>query len=58
MSLEQLGDKLNITRQSAQNLEKREAEDSITLKSLEEAANAIDMQLVYGLAPKMVVLKN
>ena len=58
MSLEQLGDKLNITRQRAQNLEKREAEDSITLKSLEEAANAIDMQLVYGLAPKMVVLKN
>ena len=52
MSLEQLGGKLNITRQSAQNLEKREAKGSITLKSLEEAANAIDMQLVYGLVAK------
>ena len=52
MSLEQLGGKLNITRQSAQNLEKREAKGSITLKSLEEAANEIDMQLVYGLVAK------
>ncbi|WP_018344078.1 mobile mystery protein A [Cytophaga aurantiaca] len=52
MSLEQIGNKLNITRQSAQNLEKREAAGAITLKSLEEAANALDMKLVYALVPK------
>jgi predicted DNA-binding mobile mystery protein A len=52
MSLEQLGGKLGITRQSAQNLEKREAEGSITLRALEQAGNAIDMKLVYGFVPR------
>lgn len=51
MSLEQLGDKLEVTRQSAQNLEKREADGTITIKALEEAANALDMKLVYGFIP-------
>ena len=48
MSLEQLGGKLGITRQSAQNLEKRESEGSITIKALEEAAFAMKMKFVYG----------
>lgn len=48
MSLEQLGSKLGITRQSAQNLEKREGNGSITIRALEEAAKAIDMKLIYG----------
>ena len=52
MTLEQLGNKLGITRQSAQNLEKREAEESITIKALEEAAKALDMKLIYALVPK------
>ena len=52
MSLRQLGDKLSISRQSAQELEMREKEDSITLKSLREAANAMDMELVYGFVPR------
>lgn len=51
MSLEQLGSKLGITRQSAQNLEKRESEGSITIKALEEAASALKMKLVYGFVP-------
>ncbi|WP_452220112.1 mobile mystery protein A [Lacinutrix salivirga] len=51
MSLEQLGDKLGITRQSAQSLEKREAKGSITIKALEEAGKAMDMKLVYGFVP-------
>jgi predicted DNA-binding mobile mystery protein A len=51
MSLEQLGDKLGITKQSAQNLEKREREGSITIKALNEAGKAIDMRLVYGFVP-------
>jgi predicted DNA-binding mobile mystery protein A len=52
ISLEQLGNKLSITKQSTQALEERESEGSITIKSLREAANALDMQLVYGLVPK------
>lgn len=51
MSLEQLGNKLGITRQSTRNLEIREAEGSITLKALQEAAKAMDMKLVYGFVP-------
>lgn len=51
MSLEQLGDKLGITRQSAQSLEKREAKGSITIKTLEEAGRVMDMKLVYGFIP-------
>lgn len=52
MSLEQLGNKLSLTKQSARDIEKREMEDSITLKALKEAAEALDMQLVYGLVPR------
>lgn len=52
MSLQQLAHKLSITKQSVQEIELREKEGNITLKSLREAANALDMQLVYGLVPK------
>jgi predicted DNA-binding mobile mystery protein A len=33
-------------------LEKREANGSITIKSLREVASALDMNLVYGFVPK------
>ncbi len=52
MSLQQLADKLSITKQSVQEIELREKEGTITLKSLRETANALDMQLVYGFVPK------
>ncbi len=52
MSLQQLADKLSITKQSVQEIELREKEGTITLKSLRETANALDMELVYGLVPK------
>lgn len=52
MSLQQLADKLSITKQSVQEIELREKEGTITLKSLRKTANALDMQLVYGLVPK------
>ncbi len=52
MSLEQLGTKLGITKQSVRSLEQRESKGSITLRSLEEAAEALDMTLVYGFLPK------
>ncbi len=52
MSLQQLAGKLKITKQSLRELEMREKEGSITLKSLRDAANALEMELVYGLVPK------
>ena len=52
MSLQQLGDKLGITPQSVRGIERREANGSITLNSLKEVAEAMDMKLVYGFIPK------
>lgn len=52
MSMQQLGNRLSITRQSAQEIEQREQDGSITLKSLRDAAHAMDMELVYGFVPK------
>ena len=51
MSLQQLSNKLSITKQSMQEIEQREKEGSITIKSLREAAKALDMELIYGLVP-------
>ncbi len=51
MSLQQLGKKLSITRQSVQEMEQREQDGTITLKSLKEVAKAMDMQLVYAFVP-------
>ena len=51
MSMQQLGKKLSITKQSVQEIEEREKDGSITIKSLREIANALDMQLVYGFVP-------
>ncbi|MCX6276332.1 MAG: mobile mystery protein A [Bacteroidetes bacterium] len=52
MSLRQLGNRLKISAQSAKEIEQRESNGSITIKSLREVANALDMKLVYGLIPK------
>jgi predicted DNA-binding mobile mystery protein A len=52
MSLQQLAIKLGMTKQSVQEIETREKEGGITLKSLREAARALDMELVYGFVPK------
>ncbi|CAN5552946.1 mobile mystery protein A [soil metagenome] len=51
MSMLQLGNRLSITKQSVQDIEKREQEGSITLKALKETAKALDMRLVYGFIP-------
>ncbi|MCK4921486.1 MAG: mobile mystery protein A [Bacteroidales bacterium] len=51
MTLQQLGFRLNISRQGVQDIEKRESTGSITIKSLKEIGNALDMQFVYGFAP-------
>ena len=52
MSLEQFGKRLSITRQSAKELEQREKDGSLSIRSLREAAAAMDMQLVYWIVPK------
>ena len=52
MSMLQLGNRLSITKQSVQDIERREKDGSITIKALREAARALDMQLIYGFVPK------
>jgi predicted DNA-binding mobile mystery protein A len=52
ISLEQLAAKLSVTKQSVHNIEKREKEGAVTLKTLKETARALDMDFVYGFVPK------
>ena len=52
MSLRQLGERLSVSPQGMTKIEKNEAEGSITLNSLREAGEALNMKLVYGFVPK------
>ena len=52
ISASDLARTLGTSRQLPLQLEKAEAEDRITLKSLRAAANALDCDLVYALVPK------
>jgi predicted DNA-binding mobile mystery protein A len=52
MSLKQFGERLGVSKQAAQKTEDREIEGSITIKALREAANALNMELVYYLIPR------
>lgn len=58
MSLQQIADKLSITKQSIQEIEFREKEGNITLKNLRETADALDMHMIYGLVPKDGSIEN
>lgn len=58
MSMQQLGNRLSITKQSVMDIERRELEGSITIRALREAADALDMQLVYGFIPIDETLEN
>ena len=51
MSMQQLGNKLNISKQGVLDIERREKEGSISIKSLREVALVMDMKLVYGFIP-------
>ena len=51
MSMLQLGTKMGVTKQGVLDIEQREKNGSITIKSLREIAKAMDMQLVYGFVP-------
>jgi len=52
MSMQQLGNKLTVSKQAILDIEKREKDGSITIKSLKEIARVLDMELVYGFVPK------
>ena len=51
MTLEQLGKKLNMTKQGAKRIEDSEAAGTITINSLKEVGNALEMKFVYGFVP-------
>ena len=51
MSMQQLGNKLAISKQGVLDIERREKEGAITIKSLKEIGRVLDMQLVYGFVP-------
>ena len=48
----QLANRLNVVPSRITTLEKAEAHGSVTLKSLREAAEAMDCMLVYAIVPK------
>jgi predicted DNA-binding mobile mystery protein A len=52
MTLKQVAQRMKITPQSVHENEKREANGSITLKTLQENAEALNLKLVYGFVPK------
>ncbi len=51
MTAAQLGARLGITPTSVFEMERREADGTVTLKTLEKAAAAIGCKLVYALVP-------
>ncbi|MBK7408162.1 MAG: helix-turn-helix domain-containing protein [Saprospirales bacterium] len=51
MSMRQLGERLGVSAQAVQQMEDREALGTITLESLQTAARALDMKLVYTFCP-------
>lgn len=52
ISLMQLGKKMSMTQQGISAIERREKDGTVTLNSLKEIANAMDMQFVYAIIPK------
>lgn len=52
MSLRQLGNRMNFSAQNIKQIEQREVNGTISINSLREVANALDMQLVYGFVSK------
>lgn len=58
MNLEQLGEKLHITKQGVKKIEEREASESLSIKGLKEVAEAMEMNFVYGFVPKSGSIEN
>ena len=58
MTLRQLGKKMNISAPTLKGLERSEQQSSITLKSLEQVAEVLDMKVMYALVPKEGTLQD
>ena len=58
MSLRQLGERMKITPQSVSDIEHREADGKVTLSTLRDAAEALDMRLIYALVPKQGTVRD
>lgn len=52
MSAEQLANRLGLTRSRITQLENAEIHNAVTLRTLREAANAMECELVYAIVPK------
>lgn len=52
MSAEQLANRLGLKRSRITQLENAEIHDAVTLRTLREAANAMECDLVYAIVPK------
>ncbi len=51
MTARQMAQRMGVTQQSASRLEQNEADGSITLRSLQKAAESLNCRLVYALIP-------
>ena len=51
MTQADLAHRIGISRQAVSQMEQRESDGSVTLRALEEAAQALDSQLVYAIVP-------
>lgn len=58
MTMAQLGNKLNITRQGVKSIEESEAKGSISINSLKTVGEALDLKFVYGFVPKDGTIDN
>ena len=58
MTMAQLGARLNITRQGVKSIEESEAKGTISINSLKEVGEALDLKLVYGYVPKDGTIDN
>jgi predicted DNA-binding mobile mystery protein A len=52
MSMRQLGERIDVNPQSQHQFEKSELNGSISLKNLEKIAEAMNMNMYYGMYPK------
>lgn len=52
MSVAQLAQRLGLSRARIAQLENAEMNDAVTLRALQEAANAMECELVYAIVPK------
>lgn len=51
MTQEQLGDKLKMSKQGVADIEKRESSGAISINTLKEVGQAMDLKLIYALVP-------